>query len=208
MKTLREAAAMALEALETVLTDAYHRRFPECCGRPGSECCGNPNEAWTPEDSRIMDVLSPAQRQLSEALRAALDAPMAEPQDPVAYNGWVLREVLFDNGEPVGHREPTNAEPQEPVLVVEKEPDYWSGGHFYKGDKPHIDPTKVWGLQIGTKLYTAPQPRRSLDDKQLEVVIYEHTKLNPNQADDRELIGYIINAIRAIERAHGIEGEK
>jgi hypothetical protein len=54
---------------------------------------------------------------------------------------------------------------------------------------------------VMTPLYTAPQPRKRLDDKQLEVVIYEHTKLNPNQADDRELIGYIINAIRAIEAA-------
>jgi hypothetical protein len=26
--------------------------------------------------------------------------------DSAAYHGWVLREVLFDNGEPVGHREP------------------------------------------------------------------------------------------------------
>ena len=46
------------------------------------------------------------------ALREALAAP--DP-DPVTYNGWVLREVLFDNGEPVGHREPTRAAPQEPV---------------------------------------------------------------------------------------------
>ena len=45
---------------------------------------------------------------ICDKLRAAL----TRPQDPVAYNGWVLREVLFDNGEPVGHREPTKAEPQ------------------------------------------------------------------------------------------------
>jgi hypothetical protein len=31
--------------------------------------------------------------------------------EPGEYHGWVLREVLFDNGEPVGHREPV----QEPV---------------------------------------------------------------------------------------------
>jgi hypothetical protein len=47
----------------------------------------------------------------------------------------------------------------EPVLVVEKEPDYMSRGHFYEGSKPFIDPTLVWKLPIGTKLYTAP-PRR------------------------------------------------
>lgn len=27
-------------------------------------------------------------------------------QEPVAWNGWVLREVFFDNGDPCGHREP------------------------------------------------------------------------------------------------------
>jgi hypothetical protein len=43
-----------------------------------------------------------------------------------------------------------------PVLTVECEPDYWSGGHYHEGTKPHIDPTAVWGLPIGTKLYTAP----------------------------------------------------
>jgi hypothetical protein len=52
------------------------------------------------------------------------------------------------------------AEKQEPVLVVEKEPDYMSGGHFHAGTKPHIDPTKVWSLPIGTKLYDHPQPKQ------------------------------------------------
>ena len=46
------------------------------------------------------------------ALRAALEQPQQE-RDPAARNGWVLREVLFDNGEPVGHREPQ----QEPVAL-------------------------------------------------------------------------------------------
>lgn len=44
------------------------------------------------------------------ALKAALAESAQEP-DPGEYHGWVLREVLFDNGEPVGHREPV----QEPV---------------------------------------------------------------------------------------------
>lgn len=45
---------------------------------------------------------------------------------------------------------------QEPVLVVEKEPEYWSGGHFHQGTQPYVDRTKVWNLKIGTKLYAAP----------------------------------------------------
>jgi len=56
-------------------------------------------------------------------------------------------------------RRETEQEQAEPVLVVEKEPDYMSRGHFYEGSKPFIDPTLVWKLPIGTKLYTAP-PRR------------------------------------------------
>ena len=51
----------------------------------------------------------------------------------------------------------------EPVLVVEKEPDYWSGGHFHEGSKPHIKPTKVWCLPIGTQLFTHPMPAESKD---------------------------------------------
>jgi hypothetical protein len=52
----------------------------------------------------------------------------------------------------------------EPVLVVEKEPDYMSRGHFYEGSKPFIDPTLVWKLPIGTKLYTRP-PRRETEQE-------------------------------------------
>lgn len=44
----------------------------------------------------------------------------------------------------------------EPVLVVETEPGYWTRGHYCEGTKSYIDPTKVWGLPVGTKLYTAP----------------------------------------------------
>ena len=56
----------------------------------------------------------------------------------------------------------------EPVLTVEKEPDYWSGGHFHKGSKPHINPMKVWSLPIGTKLYTHPAPSGLGDSKRLD----------------------------------------
>ena len=62
---------------------------------------------------------------------------------------------------------------QEPVLVVEKEPDYMSRGHFYTGTKPHIDPTKIWSLPIGTKLYTIPPQRTwiGLTDDEFKKII-------------------------------------
>ena len=46
--------------------------------------------------------------------------------------------------------------------------------------------------------------RKPLPLKTVEMLIYENTKLNPNVADDRELLGYIINTVRAVEQAHGI----
>lgn len=49
-----------------------------------------------------------------------------------------------------------------------------------------------------------PSVREPLTRQQIERLVYEHTKLNPNMADDKELLGYIVNAVRAIEAMHGI----
>ena len=53
-------------------------------------------------------------------------------------------------------------------------------------------------------VYTAPPQRKPLPLKDVERLIYENTKINANVADDKELLGYIVNAIRAVERAHNI----
>ena len=73
------------------------------------------------------------------------------------------REIakLKATGEPVQADSSEQPATGEPVLTVEREPDYWSGGHFYEGTKPHINPMKVWSLPIGTKLYTTPQPAQA-----------------------------------------------
>ena len=70
---------------------------------------------------------------------------------------------------------------QEPVLVVEKEPDYMSRGHFYTGTKPHIDPTKIWSLPIGTKLYTIPpqRPWVGLTDEEIKAVNAQVSQIPP-----------------------------
>ena len=60
-------------------------------------------------------------------------------------------------------QEMVNTSEAEPVLVVETEPGYWNRGHYCEGTKSYIDPTKVWGLPVGTKLYTAP-PAPSVPD--------------------------------------------
>ena len=59
--------------------------------------------------------------------------------------------------------------PVEPTLVVEVEPDYWSGGHYCEGSKPYINPLEVWKLPVGTKLYAAPQPPKLSDERILEI---------------------------------------
>jgi hypothetical protein len=47
-----------------------------------------------------------------------------------------------------------------------------SRGHFYEGSKPFIDPTEVWKLPIGTKLYTRPPRRewRGLTDDEISAL--------------------------------------
>ena len=83
-------------------------------------------------------------------------AALAQTQEPVC--PACKAEVLYECVACSNNNYPPQPA-QEPVLVVEKEPDYMSRGHFYTGTKPHIDPTKIWSLPIGTKLYTIPPQR-------------------------------------------------
>ena len=101
-----------------------------------------------------------------DTLRAQLEAIAAT--EPVGYavptfnfDNSVIKPVHYAGTVPLFTR-PIPA--QEPVLVVEKEPDYWSGGHFHEGSKPHIKPTKVWCLPVGTKLFTRPMPAQDVTE--------------------------------------------
>lgn len=60
--------------------------------------------------------------------------------------------------------------------------------------------TLAWSLP----LYAAPPQRKPLTADEVVHLIFENTKINPNQRDDAVLFGYIVNAVRAVERAHGI----
>jgi hypothetical protein len=113
-------------------------------------------EGYRPERHAEMDADVQKIAEAITALRAALVQQEHEPT--VRYKCTVVDD-RHPNG--VSFEQWVNApqEEQKPVLVVEKEPDYMSRGHFYEGSKPFIDPTEVWKLPIGTKLYTAP-PRR------------------------------------------------
>ena len=80
-----------------------------------------------------------------------------------------LDRVYFLDGDVISQVVPRLAlvegwrEAQEPVLVVEVEPDYWTDGgfhgkrHFRKGKAPYISPEAIRQLPVGTKLYTHPQ---------------------------------------------------
>jgi len=90
MTNLRQAAQQALEALEAALSD----------DQPYIERCKQTRTA-------LRAALA------EDALQRLTDVQQEmEAHDPVDYRGWVLREVLFYNGEPVSHREPE----QEPVV--------------------------------------------------------------------------------------------
>lgn len=85
MITPHEQMREALQVIETVMNDAYHRHFAECCGRGREQgCCGDFIEQWTPEDHKILDTLSPIQRQLSQALAATpvKESFTPEPEQP------------------------------------------------------------------------------------------------------------------------------
>lgn len=84
---MNEQMREALQAIETVMEDAYHRRFAECCGNGHGECCGDFIEQWTPEDNKIMETLAPIQRQLSQALASEGQAePAALMPDWMQYD--------------------------------------------------------------------------------------------------------------------------
>jgi len=42
------------------------------------------------------------------------------------------------------------------VAVVVREPDYWSGGHFHEGRRPHIPYKNILRLEIGMQLIALP----------------------------------------------------
>jgi len=82
MKTLREAAEMALGTLQDVCARLLYR--------------GVSKDPDHPDQIALEQA-----RQTIRALKQATE----QFRDPIAWNGWIVREVLFDEGEPVGHRE-------------------------------------------------------------------------------------------------------
>lgn len=80
-------------------------------------------------------------------------------------------------------QELVNESEPEPVLVVGTEPGYWTRGHYCEGTKSYIDPTKVWGLPAGTKLYTVP-PAPSAPDWWRAVIVKEFPLYDEDGIDE------------------------
>lgn len=119
----------------------------------------------------------------------ALHAALAEPTDPVTYDGWVLREVLFDNGEPIGHRAPE----QEPVALIDG-----------NGERVHFSDEAMYHYWIGrncTKLYTFPPQRQPLTHGEIYTAYITATNQTLRAQDERLAFAFA----RALEAAHGIK---
>lgn len=135
----------------------------------------------------MMSDLRAAAQQALEALRGY----RREMQDSRACDAEQALEAALAQQE----------EHAEPVLVVEKEPDYTSRGHFHEGSKPWIDPVKVWALPVGTKLYTAPPQRKPLTDEQIREGLHQLPSEDACAWSFRR-------GVEFAQRAHGIGGEE
>lgn len=170
MTTLREAAEMALGTLQDVCARLLYRGHPD-------------------------QIALEQARQTIQALKQATEQSK-QKRDPIDWNGWIVREVLFDEGEPVGHREykPLTDETIGEVVIQD------TLHHGYAmAIKPHIQGV----LPKGTKLYTSPPQRKPLTDEEIDKV----TDAQWAQNNHKPIYAAHRAYARAIEKAHGI-GEK
>ena len=107
---------------------------------------------------------------MADLLQEMVDAPEAEPFAVIHLDGSFVhvefKQTIAGTGKFEVYAAPPVPSVQEadPVLVVETEPGYWNRGHYCEGTKSYIDPTKVWGLPAGTKLYTTPPGVTYMDE--------------------------------------------
>jgi len=193
MSNLRQVAQQALEALEAALSD----------DQPYIERCKQTRTA-------LRAALA------EDALQRLTDVQQEmEAHDPVDYRGWVLREVLFYNGEPVSHREPE----QEPVVDCprcghccpqqQSEPVAWMFQHEETGRINYVSNdgihTPTMFLERNPRyalvclLYTAPPQRKPLTDVEIDWMTRGNNY--PGTVPGARRFA------RAIEAHHGIKGE-
>jgi hypothetical protein len=218
MTDLHKAAQQALEALEEFGTHyEYCPRYPTWA-RPELQppCnCGLDSNVVALRAALAQQTQTPcdiAEDGVCEVIDCCRNSTQQEQEPAVRFKCTVVDDQ-HPNGVPF--EQWVNAPQQEapkgggnlppplqaaPVLVVEKEPDYMSRGHFYEGSKPFIDPTLVWKLPIGTKLYTAP-PRREWQSLSEE----ESNELSHMMVKGHKSVNWLARAIEAKlkEKNHG-----
>jgi hypothetical protein len=70
-----------LHTVQDALHDAYQNAGLVCCGKSMIDCCGSPLPEWSEADQKIMDVLSPIQRELSALLSASHNPTLSTKPD-------------------------------------------------------------------------------------------------------------------------------
>jgi hypothetical protein len=127
------------------------------------------------------------------ALRTALDAK--SEADPVARDGWVLRDVYFHDGEPEMHRDPNVHQPD--AWRTEARNEHGLPVFFCASEVKQAGPGLI-------PLYTAPPllQRQPLTDDEIDGLMADTwggACIAPQSAPA---------FARAIERAHGIGSEE
>ena len=135
-------------------------------------------------DGVQIDMARQAQRQAADALQSQAERIKKLERTPQVGYFYKWKEAMHGIARLMDERDTLRAqlaeiENTEPVLVVEKEPDYWSGGHFHEGSRSYIKPTKVWSLPIGTELFTRPMPPQIIGLQD----VHDAITANPTLAD-------------------------
>ena len=133
-------------------------------------------------DGVQIDMARQAQRQAADALQSQAERIKKLERTPQVGYFYKWKEAMHGVARLMDERDALRAQLAEiaatdPVLVVEKEPDYWSGGHFHEGSKSHIKSTKVWRLPVGTQLFTRPMPAQDATELVKDAERYRHAKL-------------------------------
>jgi hypothetical protein len=69
-RVIDDRLELLLHSVQDALCGAYQNAGLACCGKSMTDCCGSPVTEWSEADQKIMDALSPIQRELSALLSA------------------------------------------------------------------------------------------------------------------------------------------
>jgi hypothetical protein len=135
---------------------------------------------------------NPNQQAEREAFEAWYETAACLGVEPT-WAAWQARAALSQA--PVAVPEGYALVPVEPTLEMLTAASLEDDKAFVDGSCHGAARGDLWAAMLSAA--TTPQPAAEPSDAELQVHIYEHTKLNINQAADVELVGYIVKAMRA-----------